>query len=54
MPKGNKQKPLSFVMPSDEVRNLQEYAKELDVSVSWVIRQSVKAMLAGKDEYRAA
>jgi predicted transcriptional regulator len=41
-----KQKQMSFVLPPDEIAVVERIARTRDVSVSWFIRQAIRAALA--------
>jgi hypothetical protein len=47
----NKQVQVSFVMPPDEVADIEKIAKQGDTSVSWWVRQAVRRAI---EEQKAA
>ena len=44
---------VSIRMEDDEKEQLQKYAEEHDLSMSWVIRRAIKEFLAKQEETKA-
>jgi hypothetical protein len=51
--KENKQRGVSFVLPPDEIADLEEIARAKDISVSWFVRQAVRWAMAAEQKSTA-